>query len=85
MRWMAKIGKYVADLVPDGATIQLGIGNISPLTAAALYFMEKNDLGIHTEMITSSMAKLAEAGVVNGKKMTLHRGKIIGNFALGSR
>ena len=78
-----KIGKYVADLVPDGATIQLGIGNIP--NAAAMYFMEKNDLGIHTEMITSSMAKLAEAGVVNGKKKTLHRGKIIGNFALGSQ
>ena len=57
--------------MPDGATIQLGIGNIP--NAAALYFMEKNDLGIHTEMITSSMAKLAEAGVVNGKKKTLHR------------
>lgn len=78
-----KIGKYVADLVPDGATIQLGIGNIP--NAAAQYFMEKNDLGVHTEMITSSMAKLAKAGVINGRKKTLHRGKIIGNFALGSQ
>ena len=78
-----QIGKYVADLVPDGATIQLGIGNIP--NAAAQYFMEKNDLGVHTEMITSSMAKLATAGVINGRKKTLHKGKIIGNFALGSQ
>ena len=78
-----KIGGYVAGLVPDGATIQLGIGNIP--NAVAKFFMEKNDLGVHTEMITSSMAHLAKAGVINGKKKTLHRGKMIGNFALGSQ
>lgn len=78
-----KIGKFVSELVPDGATIQLGIGNIP--NAVAHYFMEKNDLGVHTEMITSAMAKLAQAGVINGKRKTLHRGKMIGNFALGSQ
>ena len=78
-----EIGRYVASLVPDGATIQLGIGNIP--NAVAKFFMEKNDLGVHTEMITSSMARLAKAGVINGRKKTLHPGKIVGNFAMGSQ
>lgn len=76
------IGAYVATLVNDGDTIQLGIGGIPNAVAAA--FMDKHDLGIHTEMITSSMADLALAGVVTGKKKTLHKGKMIGNFALGT-
>lgn len=78
-----KIGGYVASLVPDGATIQLGIGNIP--NAVAKFFMDKNDLGVHTEMITSSMANLAKAGVITGKKKTLHPGKMVGTFALGSQ
>lgn len=78
-----EIGRHVASLVPDGATIQLGIGNIP--NAVAKFFMEKNDLGVHTEMITSSMARLAKAGVITGRKKTLHPGKIVGNFAMGSQ
>jgi acyl-CoA hydrolase len=77
------IGKNVASLVPDGATIQLGIGSIPD--AVAKFFREKNDLGVHTEMITTSVAMLAKEGVINGKKKTLHKGKIIGNFAVGSQ
>ncbi|HEY3426977.1 MAG TPA: acetyl-CoA hydrolase/transferase C-terminal domain-containing protein, partial [Negativicutes bacterium] len=77
------IAEYVASLVNDGDTIQLGIGGIPNAVASA--FMSKNDLGIHTEMITSSMAELAEAGVVTGRKKSLHRGKIIGCFALGTQ
>ena len=77
------IAEYVASLVNDGDTIQLGIGGIPNAVASA--FMSKNDLGIHTEMITSSMAELAEAGVVTGRRKSLHKGKIIGAFALGSQ
>ncbi len=77
------IGNYVATLVNDGDTIQLGIGSIPNAVASA--FMNKQDLGIHTEMITSSMAELVMAGVVTGKKKTLHKGKLIGNFALGTQ
>jgi acyl-CoA hydrolase len=77
------IGNYVATLVNDGDTIQLGIGSIP--NAVALAFKDKHDLGIHTEMITSSMADLALEGVVTGRKKTLHKGKIIGNFALGTQ
>jgi len=77
------IGRNVASLVADGSTIQLGIGRIPD--AAARFFMEKNDLGVHTEMITSSIARLAGAGVITGRSKTLFRRKIVGNFALGSQ
>src|SRR5690606_26175528 len=53
--------------------------------AIAEAFMEKKDLGIHTEMITNSVVDLVEQGVVTGRKKTLHRGKIVGTFALGSQ
>jgi len=77
------IGEYVASLVNDGDTIQLGIGGIP--NAVALAFMNKQELGVHTEMITSSMADLAEAGVITGRKKSLHKGKMIGTFALGTQ
>jgi len=77
------IGGYVASLVNDGDTFQLGIGAIP--NAAAQAFTDKKDLGVHTEMITSSMADLAEGGVITGKKKTLHKGKMVGTFALGSQ
>lgn len=77
------IGRNVASLVDDGSTIQLGIGAIPDAIAQA--FMDKKDLGVHTEMITSSIADLVEAGVVTGKCKTLHRGKIVGTFALGTQ
>jgi acyl-CoA hydrolase len=77
------IGKYIAELVNDGDTIQLGIGSIPD--AAALAFKSKKDLGVHTEMIGNSIADLVEAGTITGKKKSLHRGKIIGTFALGDK
>lgn len=76
------IGKYIADLVPDGATIQLGIGGIPNAVAKCL--RNKKDLGIHTEMITDGMVDLVNCGVITNKKKTLHKNKIIGTFALGS-
>ena len=77
------IGEYVASLVEDNSCIQLGIGGIPNATAKA--FMNKKNLGIHTEMITSSMADLFEAGVVTGKYKNIDKGKIIGTFALGNK
>lgn len=76
------IGQYVASLVHDGDTIQLGIGGIPDASAKAL--MEKHDLGIHTEMITNSMADLIEAGVVTNRKKNFFKGKTVGTFALGN-
>lgn len=78
-----KIGANVASLVEDGSTIQLGIGNIP--NAVGTYLAEKNDLGVHTEMITSIIADLSESRVITGKKKTINRGKIVGSFALGNQ
>ena len=77
------IGEYVSTLVNDGDTIQLGIGRIPDAVAQA--FMNKSDLGVHTEMITSSMADLAKAGVITGKRKNLHQRKMVGTFAFGDK
>jgi acyl-CoA hydrolase len=77
------IGRNAASLVNDGDTIQLGIGSIP--NAVAICFMEKKDLGVHTEMISASIVDLVEAGVINGKRKTLYPGKIVGTFILGDQ
>lgn len=77
------IGKYIADLVEDGSTIQLGIGGIPNAVSAELF--SKKDIGIHTEMFTDGMVDLYEAGVITGKKKTLHPGKMVATFALGTK
>jgi 4-hydroxybutyrate CoA-transferase len=77
------IGEYVADLVPDGATLQLGIGAIPAATALAL--ANRRDLGIHTEMFTDPVVDLIEAGVITGARKERNRGKIVTAFFMGSR
>ncbi len=77
------IGKYIADMINDGDCIQLGIGGIP--NAVATFLTDKKDLGVHTEMMTSTMVELAKSGVINGKKKTLHNGKIVCTFALGNK
>lgn len=78
-----KIGAYIAEHINDGDTLQLGIGGIPNAVAKGL--LGKKDLGIHTEMMTSGMVDLIEAGVINGKKKTLHKGKHVATFALGNK
>ncbi|HTS14035.1 MAG TPA: acetyl-CoA hydrolase/transferase C-terminal domain-containing protein, partial [Candidatus Sulfotelmatobacter sp.] len=78
-----RIGQYVADLVPDGATLQLGIGAIPAAVGAAL--VDKHDLGIHTEMFTDPVVDLVEAGVVTGARKERNRGKIVCAFMMGTR
>ena len=78
-----KIGKLIAEHIQDGDTIQLGIGGIPNAVAACL--KDKRDLGIHTEMMTTGMLDLIEQGVVTGKRKSLHRGKVVFSFALGSQ
>ncbi len=78
-----KIGGYIADLIHDGDTIQLGIGGIPNAVAAAL--MDKKDLGVHTEMLTTGFMKLYKAGVVTNKHKNLHPGKMVAAFALGTK
>ncbi len=78
-----KIGKNVAALIEDGSTLQMGIGAIPDSVMKYLY--DKKDLGIHTEMFSDGIIDLVEAGVINGEKKTLHPGKIIAGFVLGTR
>jgi 4-hydroxybutyrate CoA-transferase len=77
------IGKNVADLVENGSTLQMGIGEIPD--AVLLFLKEKRDLGIHTEMFSDGVVELFESGVVTGEAKTLHKGKIISSFVLGSK
>lgn len=77
------IGNIIAEQICDGACIQLGIGAIPDATGMAL--KSKHDLGIHTEMFTSSMVDLLECGAVNNSKKQIHRGKTVTTFAFGSQ
>jgi len=78
-----EIGRNVASLIPDGATLQLGIGKIPDATLAAL--SDRRDLGIHTEMLSDGVMNLAEAGIVTGRRKTLLPGKIVSSFIMGTR
>ena len=77
------IGGYIAERIPDGACIQLGIGAIPDATGMAL--KSKHDLGIHTEMFTDSMVELIECGAVNNSKKQIYRGQSVTTFAFGSK
>ena len=78
-----RIARHIANLVVDGATLQLGIGTIPD---AVLHFLHDfKDLGVHTEMFSDGLIPLVEKGVVNNAAKTLHRGKIIAGFVMGSR
>jgi acyl-CoA hydrolase len=78
-----RVGENVASLVPDGATLQTGIGGIPDAVLACL--KDKRDLGIHTEMCSDGVIDLMEAGVLTGERKSLHRGKAVLSFALGSQ
>ncbi len=77
------IGNSIASMINDGDSIQLGIGGIPNAVAAALH--DKKDLGVHTEMLTTGFMKLFKDGVITNKKKTLHPGKMIAAFALGTK
>jgi 4-hydroxybutyrate CoA-transferase len=77
------IGGHVAELIPNGATIQLGIGAIPAATALAL--TGHKELGVHTEMFTDAVVDLVEAGVITGSRKERNRGKIVTAFLMGSR
>jgi acyl-CoA hydrolase len=77
------IGNYIADLIDDGSTIQLGIGDIPNAVASAL--KDKHDLGVHTEMLNNAMIGLYKAGVITNHKKTLYRDRIVTTFSLGSK
>ncbi len=78
-----EIGRRVADLIENGSTLQMGIGEIPD--AVLLFLNEKRDLGIHTEMFSDGVVELFEGGVITGEAKTLHKGKIIAGFVLGTK
>lgn len=78
-----RIAKNVADLIPDGSTIQVGYGGIP--NALLSYLKDKKDLGVHTEVFSDGIIDLIEAGVITNRKKTLHPGKVIASFAMGSQ
>lgn len=76
------IGNNIAELIPDGACLQLGIGGIPDAVLHALG--DKKDLGIHSEMISDGVMHLVEKGVVNCSRKQIHQGKIVITFAMGT-
>lgn len=78
-----KIGQFVADLIEDESTLQLGIGGIPNAVAVAL--RDKHNLGVHTEMLSDSLIDLYRAGVVTNAAKTLHKGKMVTAFSFGSK
>jgi 4-hydroxybutyrate CoA-transferase len=77
------IGAQVAELIPDGATLQLGIGAIPDAVLRSL--RHKRHLGIHSELFSDGVIDLVEAGVIDGEAKTLHHGKLVAGFLLGTR
>lgn len=77
------MGEIIAKMIPDGATIQLGIGGVPNAVAKSL--RSHKDLGVHTEMFVDAMVDLIEAGVITGRRKTFHPGKVLYAFAAGSR
>jgi 4-hydroxybutyrate CoA-transferase len=78
-----KIAGYIAELIPDEATMQMGIGAVPDAVLKHLY--DKKHLGIHTELFSDGVIDLVEAGVITNSKKTIHPGKIIAGFILGTK
>ncbi|HLK15462.1 MAG TPA: acetyl-CoA hydrolase/transferase C-terminal domain-containing protein [Fimbriimonadaceae bacterium] len=79
----SRIGKLCAELVQDGATLQVGIGGIPNAVLASLFGHQ--DLGVHSEMFSDGMLDLVERGVVTGRHKVIHPGKLVSSFVMGSR
>jgi 4-hydroxybutyrate CoA-transferase len=78
-----KMAGSIAELIPDGATMQMGIGAIPD--AVLKYLFEKKDLGIHTELFSDGVIDLFEAGILTNARKTLHPGKMVAGFIIGTR
>ncbi len=78
-----RIARNVASLIPDGATLQLGIGAVPDAVLACLG--NHRDLGMHTELFSDGVIPLIEKGVMNGAQKTIHQAKLVAGFVLGTR
>lgn len=79
----AAIARHIAELIPDGATLQLGIGEIPD--GVLTFLKDRKNLGIHSEMFSDGVMELVKAGVITGGCKSLHQGKVVAGFILGSR
>lgn len=78
-----KIARYIADLIHDGSCIQIGLGGLA--NAVGYLLTDKNDLGMHAEVVTPSVAELVKSGVINGSKKNFMPGKVVSAFAVGTK
>jgi acyl-CoA hydrolase len=78
-----RIAHHVAELIEDGATLQMGIGTIPDAVLTRL--TDKHDLGVHTEMFSDNVIDLVEAGVINNKRKEVHRGRTTTSFVAGTQ
>jgi acyl-CoA hydrolase len=78
-----RIGKNIAEIIPDGSTLQMGIGGIP--NAVLSYLINHKNLGVHTEMFSEGIVDLVNRGVVNGSKKKVNPYKIVSGFAMGTR
>jgi acyl-CoA hydrolase len=77
------IGRHIAELIENGATLQMGIGSIPNAVLASLH--SHKDLGVHTEMFSDGLIDLVDKGIVNGRKKVKHPGKIVAGFVMGTQ
>ncbi len=77
------IAHRIAELIPDGATLQTGIGAIPQ--AVLEFLKDHKDLAVHSELVSDGVIELIETGVINGRRKTLHPHKVVAGFALGTR
>ncbi|MDX2510053.1 MAG: acetyl-CoA hydrolase/transferase C-terminal domain-containing protein, partial [Desulfobacterales bacterium] len=77
------IGSYIADLIDDGSTLQIGIGGIP--AAVCKFLAHKKDIGIHTELVSDYIMGLVESGALNGSKKSIHKGKVISTIVEGTK
>ncbi len=80
---VGKIAEYIAERIPDGATMQLGIGGIPE--AILKFLRHKKDLGVHSELFSDGIMELVKLGIVTNQNKTIHKGKIVAGFIIGSR
>lgn len=78
-----RIARYIAGIIDDGSTLQIGLGRIP--NEALKYLEDRRDLGIHSDVITDAIVPLLEKGILTGREKTMERGKIVASFALGTQ
>jgi acyl-CoA hydrolase/RimJ/RimL family protein N-acetyltransferase len=80
---MQQIARYVGSIIDDGSTLQIGLGRIT--NEALKHLADRQDLGIHSDVVTDAIIPLIERGILTGRRKTAHAGKIVTSFAMGSR